>query len=153
MDVGAVRLTEQFGEACVAMAEAVRRQLPNDLRPSRGIGVAGTIVSLAALDLGLERFREHEANGHVLSAAAVEGQVAALSRLSLDERKALEPLNPKRARFILAGAVILDEILPRYGLTQIEASVRDLLDGAALEAAQLPAPVEGEAPPGAYVCC
>ncbi|MDX6451001.1 MAG: hypothetical protein QOH16_1050, partial [Gaiellaceae bacterium] len=30
---------------------------------------------------------------------------------------------------------------------------RDLLNGAALEAAELPAPVEGGAPPGAYTCC
>ena len=65
----------------------------------------------------------------------------------------LGPLNPKRAPFILAGAVILDEILRRYALDGIEASVRDLLDGAALEAAKLPEPAEGEAPPGAYVCC
>jgi len=153
LDVGSVRLTEQFGEARVALAEAVRKQLPDDLRPSRAIGVAGTIVSLAALDLGLERYHEHEADGHVLSAAAVGGQVSALSRLSLEELQTLQPLNPKRAPFIVAGAIILDEILHRFELAEIEVSVRDLLDGAALEAAELPEPVEGQAPPGAYVCC
>ena len=77
----------------------------------------------------------------------------ALAALSPEERKELPPLNPKRAPFILAGAVILDEILRRYELDEIEASERDLLDGAALEAAKLPEPEEGEAPPGAYVCC
>ena len=87
------------------------------------------------------------------TSAVVEGQVAALSHLSPERRKQLQPLNPKRAPFILAGAVVLDEVLRRYGLDEIEASERDLLDGAALEAARLPAPVEGDAPPGAYVCC
>jgi exopolyphosphatase/guanosine-5'-triphosphate,3'-diphosphate pyrophosphatase len=76
-----------------------------------------------------------------------------LTALSPREREDLEPLNPKRAPFILAGAVILDEILRRYELDELEASERDLLDGAALEAAKLPEPEEGEAPPGAYVCC
>ena len=40
-----------------------------------------------------------------------------------------------------------------FGLDEIEVSVRDILDGAALEAAALPEPVEGDAPPGAYTCC
>jgi exopolyphosphatase/guanosine-5'-triphosphate,3'-diphosphate pyrophosphatase len=135
------------------MGEAVADELPADLYPSRTIGVAGTILSLAALDLGLERYREPEADGHRLSAATVSRQVSMLSGLSPEERRDLLPLNPKRAPFIVAGAVILDEFLCRYGLDTIEASVRDILDGAALEAALLPAPAEGEAPPGAYVCC
>jgi exopolyphosphatase/guanosine-5'-triphosphate,3'-diphosphate pyrophosphatase len=152
IDVGSVRLTEQFGEDRAAMAEAVRAALP-DLHATRAIGVAGTIVSLAALDLDLERYHEHDADGHVLRATAVESELESLAALSLDQRRALTPLNPKRAPFILAGGVILSEILRRYGLSEIETSVRDLLDGAALEAARLPAPVEGDAPPGAYVCC
>ena len=153
MDVGSVRLTEQFGDDASAMAKAVAPELPDDLHPTRAIGVAGTILSLAALDLGLERFHENEADGHVLATAVVMGQASAFSELSVEERVRLQPLNPKRAPFILAGAVILEEILRRYELDEIEASERDLLDGAALEAALLPAPAEGDAPPGAYVCC
>ena len=152
MNVGSVRLTEQFGEDRAGMAEPVRATLPH-LHPTRAIGVAGTVMSLAALDLDLERYHESGAHGHALRAAAVATQVGELAALSPEERKDLAPLNPKRAPFILAGAVILDEILRRYELGEIEASERDLLDGAALEAAQLPAPAEGEAPPGAYVCC
>ena len=152
VDVGSVRLTEQFGEDRARMAGAVRAALP-DLHPRRSIGVAGTIMSLAALDLDLARYHESEADGHSLSAATVASQVDELSALSPQERAELEPLNPKRAPFILAGAVILDEVLRRYALDEIEASERDLLDGAALEAAKLPEPSEGEAPPGAYVCC
>jgi exopolyphosphatase/guanosine-5'-triphosphate,3'-diphosphate pyrophosphatase len=152
MDVGSVRLTEQFGEDRAGMAEAVRAALP-DLHPTRSIGVAGTIMSLAALDLDVARHHESEADGHSLSAARVASQVDELTALSPREREHLQPLNPKRAPFILAGAVILDEILRRYELDELEASERDLLDGAALEAAKLPEPEEGEAPPGAYVCC
>jgi exopolyphosphatase/guanosine-5'-triphosphate,3'-diphosphate pyrophosphatase len=153
MDVGSVRLTEQFGEDAASMAGVVAAELPDELSPSSAIGVAGTILSLAALDLGLERHREFDADGHRLTAAAVSRQVSMLSGLSLEERRELEPLNPKRAPFIVAGAVILHGVLDRYALGEIEASTRDILDGAALEAARLPAPAEGEAPPGAYVCC
>jgi hypothetical protein len=31
--------------------------------------------------------------------------------------------------------------------------VRDILDGAALEAAAMPAAAEGDVPPGAFTCC
>jgi hypothetical protein len=44
-------------------------------------------------------------------------------------------------------------VLRRYDLRELRFSVRDLLDGAALAAADLPAPAEGAAPPGAYTCC
>jgi hypothetical protein len=54
---------------------------------------------------------------------------------------------------IVAGAVILVETLSRYGLDAVAVSEHDLLDGAALAAAELPEPEEGAAPPGAYACC
>jgi len=153
IDVGSVRLTEQFGENRFEMAKSVFSQLPDDLEPQRAIGVAGTIMSLAALDLGLERYDGDLVHGHRLRADAVAGQVSALASLSLEERRQLPALDPKRAPVIVAGAVILKEVLRRYRLDEIEASEQDILDGAALEAAQLPEPVEGDAPPGAYVCC
>jgi exopolyphosphatase/guanosine-5'-triphosphate,3'-diphosphate pyrophosphatase len=153
VDVGSVRLTERFGEHRGAMATSVRAELPDDLAPRRAIGVAGTILSLAALDLDLDRYEGERADGHRLSAGAVMGAVRALADLTVEERRELPALDPKRAPVIVAGAVILEEVLRRYQLGEIEASVRDLLDGAAVEAAKLPEPIEGDAPPGAYVCC
>ena len=49
--------------------------------------------------------------------------------------------------------LILGEVLDHFDLDGLEASEHDILDGAALEAAQLPEPEEGAAPPGAYTCC
>ena len=62
-------------------------------------------------------------------------------------------LEPERAPVIVAGAVILVETLARYGLDAVTVSERDILDGAALAAAELPEPDEGAAPPGAHTCC
>ena len=62
-------------------------------------------------------------------------------------------LDPDRAPVIVAGCLIVREVLHRYGLEAIQFSVRDILDGAALEAAALPARGEGDAPPGAFTCC
>ena len=49
--------------------------------------------------------------------------------------------------------MIVREVMARYGIGELRVSERDILDGIAYEAAALPEPVEGEAPPGAYTCC
>jgi exopolyphosphatase/guanosine-5'-triphosphate,3'-diphosphate pyrophosphatase len=153
LDVGSVRLTEQFGEDVDAIAARVRPLLPADLAPARAIGVAGTITSLAALDLALPAYDRDRVHGHVLTLRAVEEQLARLAGLPLEARRKLPALDPERAPVIVAGAVIVREVLRRYGLDALEASEHDLLHGAALDAAELPEPVEGDAPPGAYTCC
>jgi exopolyphosphatase/guanosine-5'-triphosphate,3'-diphosphate pyrophosphatase len=148
IDVGSVRLTEQFlhtdppAPAELAAAAAHVNSLLPRLEVGEAIGVAGTVAQLAAL-----------AETDVLTPAEVARRVDSLSRLPLAERR-LEPrLDPDRAPVIVAGALIVRTVLRRYGLEALRYSVRDLLDGAALEAAALPMPVEGDAPPGAYTCC
>jgi exopolyphosphatase/guanosine-5'-triphosphate,3'-diphosphate pyrophosphatase len=162
LDIGAVRLTERHllsdpptDEELEQCAAAVRSVLPDVLspRPERAIGVAGTITSLAALDLALAEYDPERVHGHVLTLGAVQQQLSRLASMPLAERRRVPALDPERAPVIVAGAVILYELLDHRGLDSIEASERDILYGAALEAAALPEPVEGDAPPGAYTCC
>ena len=151
LDVGCVRLTERFGEDVDAIRAHVRELLP-DLEAEHAIGVAGTVTTIASLDLGLETYDPERVHGHSISNEAARRQTARLASLTLDERTAIG-VEPGRAGVIVAGAAILTEILDRYALDAIEASERDILHGAALAAAELPEPEEGAAPPGAYTCC
>jgi exopolyphosphatase / guanosine-5'-triphosphate,3'-diphosphate pyrophosphatase len=166
LDVGSVRQTERFlhsdppsDEELHACATAVRAVLaehvPADVRRSvrQAIGVAGTVTTLAALDLGLARYDRERVDGHRLSRDGARAQLERLAALPLAERRGVPALEPERAPVIVAGAVILVEALDFFGLDAIEASEHDILDGAALAASELPAPVEGAAPPGAYTCC
>ena len=163
-ELGSVRLTERFllsdppteGELDAlgaATRSVLAEQVPEELTARRAIGVAGTITSLAALDLGLVEYDRHRVHGHRLGDAAVEAQLERLAALPLAERRRVPGLEPERAPVIVAGAVVLREVLRHFGLSSIEASERDILHGIALEAAALPVPVEGDAPPGAYTCC
>ena len=150
LDIGCVRLTERFGENVGAVREHVRGLLP-EATAERAIGVAGTVTTVAALDLGLEVYDPDRIHGHPISSEAVNGQLVRLAAMTVEERALI--VEPGRAPVIVAGAAILAEILAFYGLAGIEASERDILHGAALAAAELPAPDEGAAPPGAYTCC
>src|SRR5262249_11026052 len=129
LDLGCVRLTERFGDDVDACATNVRDALP-PLEPARAIGVAGTVTALAALALGHVDYDRARIHGHVLSADAVARQLERLAALPLEERRRVPGLEPERAPVIVAGAVVLREIMARYRFDAIEASERDILHGA-----------------------
>jgi exopolyphosphatase / guanosine-5'-triphosphate,3'-diphosphate pyrophosphatase len=159
LDIGCVRLTERFLHAdppsapeLAAAAAYVRALLPA-YEPRQAIGVAGTITTLAALDLGLDEYDPLRTHGHRIPRESVERELARLASMTVAERVAVPAIEPGRAPVIVAGLVVLREILDTYDLAEIEASERDILHGAALRAATLAEPEEGPAPPGAYACC
>ncbi len=132
LDLGCVRLTERYGSDLDAAAEAVRRALPQ-LQVDRALGVDGTTAELAAM-------------GEVTPEAT--DRILAWLRTATDEQRRARLFEPDRSEVFAAGVVIVREILRHFGLDRIEASGRDLLTGAALAAAELPAPEEGAAPSG-----
>src|SRR6059058_701925 len=166
LDIGSVRLTERFLhgdpptpaelDACAGAVRALlAERVPDEVRErtASAIGVAGTITSIAALALGLEEYDRERVHGFELAADALAGQLDRLASVPLAERRRLRPLDPERAPVIVAGAVIAHETLSFFGVDVLEISERDILDGAALAAAELPEEEEGAAPPGAYSCC
>ena len=159
LDVGCVRVTERFlrsdppsGPELAAAGGYVRSLLPA-LETTSAIGVAGTVTTLATLDLGLAEYDPEPVHGHRIPKESVERELERLAAISLEERLRVPGIEPGRAPVIVAGLVVLREILAAYDLPEIEASERDILHGAAFAAAELPEPEEGPAPPGAYTCC
>ena len=164
LDLGCVRLTERFLRSDPpepAELDAARTQVhallaervPADTRPTRAIGVAGTVTTLAVLSLGLDEEDPALVDGHELSSAWIAGQVERLAAMPVEEIRGLRGMHPDRAPVILAGAVVLAETLDHFGLEALEVSEQDIMHGAALAAAELPERPEGNAPPGAYTCC
>jgi len=152
LPMGSVRFTERYGEDVARCTMEARALLPA-LSPDAATGVAGTVTTLAALDLGLEQYDRERVHGHRLSRAGAREQQDRLAGMNVAERRGMPALEPERAPVIVAGAAILVAVLDAYALEAIEVSEHDLLDGVALAAAELPAPLEGDAPPGAYTCC
>ena len=159
LDVGCVRVTERFLPSdpptpteLAAAAAHVRALLP-PLDARAAIGVAGTVTTLATLDLGLAEYDPERTHGHRIPLASVERELEEIAALTNDERTRVPGIEPGRAPVIVAGIVVLREVLRAYGLDEVEVSERDILHGAAFAAAELPEPEQGAAPPGAYTCC
>ena len=144
LDVGCVRMSERCLRSAPPTAaelaelrEAVAALLPREItsRTSTLVGVAGTVTTLATIDLGLDREIPEEIDGHALDAATVEALLGQLAAVPLAERREVRGLMPERAPTIVAGAAIAAEVLRATGAGRMLVSERDILHGAALAAA------------------
>jgi exopolyphosphatase/guanosine-5'-triphosphate,3'-diphosphate pyrophosphatase len=124
-DVGSVRLTERHfrhdpplpGEI-LAMREALDRTfgevplLAPDVRP---VGVAGTMTTLASVSLGLSTYERDRVHGLSLGAKELGELVDRLAAQTVDERKRVPGMEPKRADVLVAGGCIAVALLQRWG--------------------------------------
>jgi exopolyphosphatase / guanosine-5'-triphosphate,3'-diphosphate pyrophosphatase len=147
--IGAVRFTERYlqsdppsPEELAACRDAVRAGIaeagPERVRrrPLDGIAVAGTPTSLAAIELDLEPYDRERVHGYRLARDSCERIIDRLAALALAERRRVPGLHPARAPTIVAGGLILAESMALFGLEAMEVSERDILEGAAMEAAE-----------------
>lgn len=108
-------------------------------QPTRAIAVAGTPTALAAIDQGLEPYNPERVHGYHLGLQRIQHMLSQLSSLPLAERLRVPGLHPGRAPTIVAGTVILVQVMRAFGLKEIEVSELDILHGSALSAAMAPA--------------
>jgi exopolyphosphatase / guanosine-5'-triphosphate,3'-diphosphate pyrophosphatase len=113
----------------------IRSAVPEHVRAESAVAVAGTATSCAAIELGVEPFDAERVEGYVVTSERLLDIRARLSALTLAERREVAGLHPDRAPTIVAGTIILTEVLDAFDLGAFEASERDLLWGAALQSA------------------
>jgi len=106
---------------------------------SRAIAVAGTPTSLAAIDQSLEPYDPGRVHGYRLGMQRIQRMLSRLASLPLAERLRVPGLHPGRAPTIVAGTVILVQVMRAFGLQEIEVSELDILHGSAVSAAMAPA--------------
>jgi exopolyphosphatase/guanosine-5'-triphosphate,3'-diphosphate pyrophosphatase len=99
---------------------------------NKGIGVAGTPTSLAAIEMELDPYDPERVHGYCLSLSSIQRSCSELSTMPLRERLQVKGLHPGRAPTIVAGIVILIGVMRAFGLAEIEVSEQDILWGAAL---------------------
>ena len=102
---------------------------------SRVVGVAGSIVTIAAVELGLRHFDASRLHGMVLTKDAAEDVFRTLATESLAERVHNPGLPAERAGVIVAGCCLLVAIMRRMQRHEIIVSTHNLLDGVVRESA------------------
>jgi exopolyphosphatase/guanosine-5'-triphosphate,3'-diphosphate pyrophosphatase len=120
------------------LSEDVRQILnaavPNGQRSAvtHAIAVAGTATSLAAIAQRLDPYDPARVHGYHLSWQEADQILQRLASIPLEEREKTPGLDPARAPTIVAGVLILEQVLDLFGLEEIEVSEHDILRGAAL---------------------
>jgi exopolyphosphatase / guanosine-5'-triphosphate,3'-diphosphate pyrophosphatase len=116
----------------------IEAAVPTDVRERAGaaVAVAGTATSCAAIDLELHPYDPAKVEGHPLPRGRLEQMLARLAAMTLAERRRVTGLHPDRAPTIVAGVIILLQVLSAFGLDRVEVSERDILWGVALDSTQ-----------------
>ncbi len=111
--------------------EEIGREIPAISSPARVVGVAGTIVTIAMVELGLHEFNAAELHGFELTRDAAEDVFRTLATETFDERVHNPGLPRDRADIIVAGCCILVATMRRLSLDSLIVSTRSLMDGVA----------------------
>jgi exopolyphosphatase / guanosine-5'-triphosphate,3'-diphosphate pyrophosphatase len=129
INIGTVRLTEQFlhsdpvrKEECENMIRVIEKELarlPDPWLRDGGaaltlVGIAGTFTTLSAVERKLLRYAHAEIHGSCLTLSEVRRQVALFQGKTIEERKAIPGLEPKRADVMLAGATLIERIMTAF---------------------------------------
>jgi exopolyphosphatase/guanosine-5'-triphosphate,3'-diphosphate pyrophosphatase len=144
--LGAVYLTERFIKHDPPSREELgllRRTIRAELHAHNKIlgqnpagalaGTAGTVTTLAAMVQELTEYDPEKINRFILTSEAIDGIVAVLSRSTLKERKNIPGLESGREDIILAGAMVAQEIMARYGQTTMAVSDWGLREGVIID--------------------
>ncbi|GAB2969421.1 Ppx/GppA phosphatase family protein [Actinotalea caeni] len=149
LDMGCVRMTERHlatdpptAEEIAAAERDVRDALESGAAvvPLGGVrtlvGVAGSVTTVTAHALHLDRYRPEAINGARLPVADVLAACEELLHATRAERAALPYMHPGRVDVIGAGALVWAEVVRRVaadsGIDTVVASEHDILDGIAL---------------------
>jgi exopolyphosphatase/guanosine-5'-triphosphate,3'-diphosphate pyrophosphatase len=142
MDMGSVRMHERYltsdpptadqVAACVAAIDAHLDACPVDVASAATVvGVAGTVLSIAAGVLDLPTYDKTVIDQSVLGVAEVRAFVERLVAMPVAERMEFGWMHPGRVDVLGAGGLVLDRVLARCSSPTLVASEADILDGIA----------------------
>lgn len=151
VDLGCRRLTERFNlssdcpstkdidgahqMAAQMMSEAIGRAQQQCAAPELLVGVGGTATSLIAIRDHLDPYDPSKVHLNHISLDEVLQIEGLLASKTLKERENITGLQAKRAPIMLAGTILLAELMKNSGFKHLVVSESDLLFGLVVTAA------------------
>ena len=143
VNLGSNRITETFFaddpvaegsvEAAIAQIDKEFAEAGVEGKPLQLVGMGGTVTSMGAVRHMMDKYKPEIIQGSALTKLDVEEQLAAYAKRTIEERRTIPGLQPKRADVILSGACILKVILERLNAPQLTISDRGLRHGLAFD--------------------
>ncbi|MBO4352096.1 MAG: Ppx/GppA family phosphatase [Eggerthellaceae bacterium] len=145
--IGCRRVTERFftqdppGEALVGKAATwIADEMADYLGvlgeegffDGRVIAVAGTATSIVSMREEMEVYDSSRVHGAVVTRGDIDALISKLKDMPLADRQRIVGLNPQRAPVILAGVVILQQVMDVAGINEFTVSESDILQGVVL---------------------
>lgn len=141
LDIGSVRLFERHVQSDPPNALELRRVVDDIERALQSapppdasstlVGVAGTVTTLAAIELGLSSYEPERVHGFRFPAESLIAVADRLAKLTLEQRRRLAGLEPKRADVIVVGSEIVRCVLAWSGAKELVVSDRGVRWGVA----------------------
>jgi exopolyphosphatase/guanosine-5'-triphosphate,3'-diphosphate pyrophosphatase len=145
IDIGCVRLTEQYLHSDPPTAEElsqavsvvrdhladVDRAVPGAATAATLVGTAGTVWTLAAIELGVDASRSDRIDHFRLTRAAAEEVFRTLATEPVEQRRHNPGLEPGRVDVIVGGAIVVVSVMRHWGFDELLISEADILDGLA----------------------
>ena len=144
LPAGVVHLTEELflddppTDRQVDVFKARFRDLLERQRDDGGkqiAGTAGTPTTLAAIELGIDDYDPTLVNGHVLSLNTIQDLVKQFLNMTSDERLTMTGMEKGREDLIVAGSLMVLEVMDRWGFQEMIVSDWGLLEGIAIDLA------------------
>ncbi len=139
VNVGAVRYTEKYGlsgavsldqlQAALTQIAADLAQLDGKASPDVLVGMGGAITNIAAVKHSLAKYDPNVIQGSVVERDEVERQIELYRTKTVDERRTIVGLQPKRADVILAGVCIVRTVMDKLRKDRLSVSDRGLRHG------------------------
>ncbi len=142
INLGAVRMTKNhidtnsiMGINGVDCSNQIVKMIESTIRDIKSIGIdyligiGGTITSFGAMDLKMEEYDRDKIHNYKISLDKVKSLNSNLQNLDLERRKRIAGLSPKRADIIVAGGLILEEIMRSLSEETVIISDYDNLEG------------------------
>ena len=141
-NVGALRMTEKFlakdpidTNEFSNMSKFIYSEIKDSIdyikskQIKKIVGIGGTITSLSAMNQELEVYSMEKIHNSEVSIKNIKDILQNLKQMTLNDKKTLKGLQPKRADIITAGVEILNIIMENLEIEKIIVSEYDNLEG------------------------
>ena len=141
-NIGALRLTEKFLKTEIVSDDQLKETIEfieNTIEDTiskiknrnikKLVGIGGTVTSVSAINQKLEVYSMEKVHNSKICKKELDEILQMLKNMTLEDKKRLKGLQPKRADIITAGVVILDIIMEKLEINEIIVSEYDNLEG------------------------